>query len=46
MVNSNDHPTLTLRIKGENMLAEHYQEVFGFQTPGRSLTIGATAHIN
>ena len=46
MVNNNGQAAVTFRIKGENLLDQNYQEIFGFQAPGRNLTIGATAHIN
>ena len=29
-----------LQIRGENLLDESYQEVFGFRTPGRTLLLG------
>lgn len=33
-------PGLTLTVRGENLLNEFYQEVFGFRAPGRSLVVG------
>jgi vitamin B12 transporter len=34
-------PGLTLLFRGENLLDEDYQEVFGFAMPGRALLLGA-----
>lgn len=33
-------PGFTLQIRGENLLDEGYQEVFGFQAPGRAILVG------
>ncbi len=43
---TDNQTAVTFRIKGENLLDENYQEILGFQAPGRNLTIGITAHIN
>jgi outer membrane cobalamin receptor len=43
---TDNQTALTFRIKGENLLDENYQEILGFQAPGRNLTIGVTAHMN
>ena len=37
-----DHFTLTLR--GDNLLDEEYQEVFGFASPGRAVYAGLKAN--
>ncbi len=33
-------PGVTLHVRGENLLGQEYQEVFGFRAPGRSLMVG------
>ncbi len=33
-------PGLTLSVRAENLLDEAYQEVFGFDAPGRGVTVG------
>ena len=33
-------PGFTLTLRGENLLDESYQEVFGFGAPGRGLYVG------
>jgi vitamin B12 transporter len=38
---SGGRPGLALRLRGENLLDEEYQEMFGFAAPGRVFLIGA-----
>jgi vitamin B12 transporter len=33
-------PGASLQLRGENLLAEEYQETFGFMAPGRALLVG------
>ena len=33
-------PGINLQIRGENLLDEEYQEVFGFDAPGRAFLVG------
>jgi vitamin B12 transporter len=33
---------IAVLLRGENLLGERYQEVFGFAAPGRALTVGLT----
>ena len=33
-------PGFDLQFRAENLLDESYQEVFGFQTPGRAFLVG------
>jgi vitamin B12 transporter len=37
---SGRQPGLSLQLRGENLLDEAYQEIFGFQAPGRAFLIG------
>ncbi len=39
----NGRPSLTLTLRGENLLDAGHQEVFGYPAPGRALTLGARA---
>lgn len=38
-------PGLTLFVRGENLLDESYQEVFGFAAPGRGVFVGGRVRI-
>jgi vitamin B12 transporter len=38
-------PGFTLVLRGENLLDEEYQEVFGFRAPGRGLYVGGRVRI-
>ena len=38
-------PGLSLTLRLENALDESYQEVFGFQAPGRGLYLGGSMHV-
>jgi vitamin B12 transporter len=38
-------PGLTLFVRGENLLDEGYQEVFGFAAPGRGIYVGGRLHV-
>lgn len=33
-------PGINLQLRGENLLGEEYQEVFGFDAPGRAIMVG------
>ncbi len=35
-----DRPGATLTVRGENLLGQSYQEVYGFPAPGRTLVVG------
>ncbi|MBT8403040.1 MAG: TonB-dependent receptor [Gemmatimonadetes bacterium] len=40
-----DRPGVTLFARGENLLDSEYQEVFGFEAPGRGLYVGGRVQV-